>query len=90
MVTTVVGPTMRVQIIDTPPEANVTERPAAVQSPSGQENRVVLSQTPVVRDALELFGGRILEIRQRPVRRELTAQPLSAEEMVSEEENDDE
>jgi DNA polymerase-3 subunit gamma/tau len=89
MASSVIGRAIMVRVIDAP-EANGGETPAAPPSPSAHETRPLLSQTPVVREALELFGGRILDIRERPVRRETTVQPLSTDDMVSEEDNDDE
>jgi hypothetical protein len=89
MAQTIVGRAIAVRIIDAP-EANGQGKPSTVDSPPAGENRLPLPQTQVVRDTLELFGGRIVEIRERSVSRETTVQPLSAEDMVSEEDNDDE
>ncbi len=89
MAQTIVGRAIAVRIIDAP-EANGQGKPSTVDNPLAGENRLPLPQTQVVRDTLELFGGRIVEIRERSVSRETTVQPLSAEDMVSEEDNDDE
>lgn len=89
MAQTIVGRAIAVRIIDAP-EANGQGKPSTMDSPPAGEHRLPLPQTQVVRDTLELFGGRIVEIRERSVSRETTVQPLSADDMVSEEDNDDE
>jgi hypothetical protein len=43
-----------------------------------------------VRDTLAMFGGRILEVRQRTVRHETFNRPMAEDEMVPDEESDDE
>jgi hypothetical protein len=89
MAHTVIGRPIAVQVIATAAPNGHGAAPAT-DSPPANENRLPLSQTQVVRDALELFGGRILDIRQRSASREAIGQPISADDMVSEEENDDE
>jgi hypothetical protein len=43
----------------------------------------------IVRDTVELFGVRILDVRQRSVSREATERPKSEDEMASQEDVDD-
>jgi DNA polymerase-3 subunit gamma/tau len=89
MAHTVIGRAIAVRVIDAP-EPNGREKPSTTDSPPAGEGRLPLPQSQVVRDTLELFGGRILDIRERSMSREATLQPLSADDMVSEEDNDDE
>jgi hypothetical protein len=48
-----------------------------------------LTRAAIVRDTIELFGGRILDVRQRSVSREARGRPMNEEEMVSQEDMDD-
>jgi hypothetical protein len=88
MAATVVGRAMAVRIIDTPKAGTLGELATTDTLPTN-ESRLPLPQTPVVRDALELFGGRIVDIRERSVSREVTVQPVSGDEMVNEEDEED-
>jgi DNA polymerase-3 subunit gamma/tau len=89
MAKTVVGRALTVRIIDTP-EADAPGQLAIAATLPTNDNRLPLPQAQVVRDTLELFGGRIVDIRERSVNREVTVQPISGDEMVNEEDNDDE
>jgi hypothetical protein len=89
MAAAVVGRAMAVRIIDTP-EADTGGKLATADALPTNDNRLHLRQTQVVRDALELFGGRIVDIRERSVSREVAVQPISGEDMANEEDNDDE
>ena len=65
---------------------------AAAQDPSQDDNDLTsLSRTGIVRETLELFGGRILDIRRRAGSQDATG-PSMAEEGIAgeEEEHDDE
>jgi DNA polymerase-3 subunit gamma/tau len=88
MVRAVVGRPLPLRIIDAP-EGNGHGKPPAADAPPAARDRLPLSQTQVVRDTLELFGGRIVDIRERSVSREGTVQPISADDMVSEEDDDE-
>jgi hypothetical protein len=48
-----------------------------------------LPRAAIVRDTIELFGGRILDVRQRSSSREARNRPMDEEEMVSQEDADD-
>jgi hypothetical protein len=88
MARTIVGRTVAVRIIDTP-EAKATGALATTDALPTKDDRLLLSQSQVVRDTLDLFGGRILDIRERPMSREVTVQPISGEDMVNEEDEED-
>jgi len=48
-----------------------------------------LTRAAIVRDTIELFGGRILDVRQHSVSRAARNRPMNEDEMVSQEEVDD-
>jgi hypothetical protein len=54
-----------------------------------EENLMSLTRAAIVRDTIELFGGRILDVRQRAVGRDARERPLNEDEMVSQEDVDD-
>ncbi len=84
-----IGREIAVRIVDIP----VPSGDAMATEPSPLEvgsDLTSLSQASIVRETLELFGGRILEVRQRTVNRHVTARPIGEEEMAGEEEQDDE
>jgi DNA polymerase-3 subunit gamma/tau len=89
IVRTVVGREMAVRIVDTP-EPNDEAVPPARSNPPPADTPTSLARAPIVRETLELFGGRILDIRRRAVSRELLDHPMGEVEIVSEEEGDDE
>jgi len=85
---TVLGREIAVRIIDDTQPSNGN----GVQLPTGsptEENIMVLTQAAIVRDTIELFGGRILDVRQRAMSRDPRTRPLSEDEMVSQEDTDD-
>ncbi len=83
------GRDIAVRIIDAP-APNGDEGGAAKSTPPTEDSLTSLTQAPIVRDTLELFGGRILDIRYRTVSREPRDRPMSEDEMVSQEDVDDE
>jgi DNA polymerase-3 subunit gamma/tau len=85
----IVGREIAVRIIDTP-EPNGDGQRAASHEPRAEEAPIALAQTPVVREAIEVFGGRVVDVRRRTASREFTERALGAEGMLSEEESDDE
>jgi DNA polymerase III subunit gamma/tau len=89
IVRTVVGQEMAVRIVDTP-EPNDEAVPPARSHPPPADTSTSLARAPIVREALELFGGRILDIRRRAVSGEMLDRPMGEAEIVSEEEGDDE
>jgi DNA polymerase III subunit gamma/tau len=89
IVRTVVGREMAVRIIDTP-EPNDEAAPPARSNPPPADTLTSLARAPIVRETLELFGGRILDIRRRSGSREMLERPMGEAEIVSEEEGDDE
>jgi hypothetical protein len=89
IVRTVVGREMAVRIIDTP-EPNDEAAPPARSTPPPADTLTSLARAPIVRETLELFGGRILDIRRRAGSRDMLDRPMGEAEIVSEEEGDDE
>jgi DNA polymerase III subunit gamma/tau len=89
IVRTVVGREMAVRIIDTP-EPNDEAAPPARSTPPPADTLTSLARAPIVRETLELFGGRILDIRRRAGSRGMLDRPMGEAEIVSEEEGDDE
>jgi len=86
---TTLGREMKVRIIDAP--ALNDERGRTVPSTaSPDESLFALARAPIVRETLELFGGRILDVRYRAASRDVRDRPISEEEMVSQEDIDDE
>jgi DNA polymerase-3 subunit gamma/tau len=85
---TALGRDIAVRIIDAP--APHGDRAVAATSGPMEENLMSLTGAAIVRDTIELFGGRILDVRQRSVSRDTRARPLSEDEMVSQEDVDDE
>jgi hypothetical protein len=82
------GRDIAVRIIDAP-VPNGAGGTAATSAPPTEENLMSLTRAAIVRDTIELFGGRILDVRQRSVSREGRDRPMHEEEMVSQEEMDD-
>jgi DNA polymerase-3 subunit gamma/tau len=86
---TTIGRETRVQIIDSPePEGGNVP---VVQGPrqDGQD-LTSLSRASIVRETLELFGGRILDIRRHASSQEMQGRSMGEEEITGEEEHDDE
>jgi DNA polymerase III subunit gamma/tau len=86
---TAAGREITLRVVDAP-EANDERSPASRHHAQPVENPVPLTRAPIVRDTLDLFGGRILEVRQRTVRHETFSRPMAEDEMVHDEEGDDE
>jgi DNA polymerase III subunit gamma/tau len=57
--------------------------------PPTEESLISLTRAPIVRDTIELFGGRILDVRQRSVSRAMRDRAMNEEEMVGQEDMDD-
>jgi DNA polymerase-3 subunit gamma/tau len=85
---TALGRDIAVRIIDAP-MPNGDGRSAAPSGPPTEENLVSLTRAAIVRETIELFGGRILDVRQRSGSREARDRPISEDEMVSQEDVDD-
>jgi DNA polymerase III subunit gamma/tau len=85
---TTLGRDIAVRIVDAP-VPNGDDRIAALSGPPTEESLVSLTRAAIVRDTIELFGGRILDVRQRSVSREAWNRPMNEEEMVSQEDVDD-
>jgi DNA polymerase III subunit gamma/tau len=87
IVHTALGREIAVHIIDAPtPNGDGSHH--ATSGPT-EESLKSLTQAAIVHDTIELFGGRILDVRQRSVSRDLRARPMSEDEMVSQEDIDD-
>jgi DNA polymerase-3 subunit gamma/tau len=82
------GRDIAVRLIDAP-APNGDAGPSVASGPPTDESLMSLRRAAIVRDTIELFGGRILDVRQRAVGREARGRPLNEEEMVSQEEMDD-
>jgi hypothetical protein len=85
---TALGRDIAVRIIDAP-APNGDGALAASSGPPTEDNLMSLTQAAIVRDTIELFGGRILDVRRRSVSREARDRPISEDEMVSQEDVDD-
>jgi DNA polymerase-3 subunit gamma/tau len=85
---TALGRDIPVRIIDAPAPNGEMAR-AATSGPAAGESLMSLTREAIVRDTVELFGGRILDVRQRPVSREARDRPMSEDEMASQEDIDD-
>jgi len=85
---TALGRDIAVRILDAP-APNGEGKSAAPSSPPTEESLMSLTRAAIVRDTIELFGGRILDVRQRSVSREAWNRPMNEEEMVSQEDVDD-
>jgi DNA polymerase III subunit gamma/tau len=85
---TALGRDVAVRIIDAPALNGDGARAATSGTPT-EENLMSLTRAAIVRDTIELFGGRILDVRQRSVGREARERPMSEDEMVSQEDVDD-
>lgn len=88
IVHTVLGRDLAVRIIDDAPTSNGDGVHPATVGPT-EANFMALTQAAIVRDTIDLFGGRILDVRQRSVSRDPRARPMSEDEMVSQEDTDD-
>jgi DNA polymerase III subunit gamma/tau len=84
---TALGRDIMVRIIDAP-TPNGHGAVAATSGPT-EESFMSLTRAAIVRDTIELFGGRILDVRQRSAGRDPRARPMSEDEMVSQEDVDD-
>jgi DNA polymerase-3 subunit gamma/tau len=89
IVRTSLGRDIAVQIIDAPTPHDEVGR-VATNTAAPDENLFALTRAQIVRDTLDLFGGRILDVRYRTVSREMKDRPVSGEEMVGQEDVDDE
>jgi DNA polymerase-3 subunit gamma/tau len=89
IVHTALGRDIAVRIIDAPAPDGDRDR-VAMSGPRMEENLMSLTQAAIVRDTIELFGGRILDVRHRSVSREARDRPMSEDEMASQEDVDDE
>jgi len=87
IVHTTIGREIAVLIIDAP-TANGNASHHTTSGPI-EESLKSLTRAAIVHDTIELFGGRILDVRQRPVSRDPRARPMSGDEMVSQEDIDD-
>ena len=85
---TALGRDIAVRIIDAP-APNGDGGIVATSGPPTEESLMSLTRAAIVRDTIELFGGRILDVRQRSVSREARGRPMNEEEMVSQEDMDD-
>jgi hypothetical protein len=85
---TALGRDIAVRIIDAPAPHGEGAGTAVSGAPT-EEHLMSLTRAAIVRDTIELFGGRILDVRQRSVGRDARERPLSEEEMVSQEDVDD-
>jgi hypothetical protein len=83
-----VGRDIAVRIIDAP-APNGAGGIGTASPPPTEESLMSLTRAAIVRDTIELFGGRILDVRQRSVSREARGRPMNEEEMVSQEDMDD-
>jgi hypothetical protein len=85
---TALGRDIAVRIIDAP-VPNGDGEIAAKSGPPREESLMSLTRAAIVRDTIELFGGRILDVRQRTVSREAQDRLINEDEMVSQEDVDD-
>jgi DNA polymerase III gamma/tau subunit len=85
---TALGRDIAVRINDAPEPHGEGAATAAIDAPT-EENLMSLTRAAIVRDTIELFGGRILDVRQRAVGRDARERPLNEDEMVSQEDVDD-
>jgi hypothetical protein len=81
---TALGREMEVRIIDAPTLNDEGGR-TAPNTASPDENLFALTRAPIVRETLELFGGRILDVRYRTASRDVRDRPISEDEMVEDE-----
>jgi hypothetical protein len=86
---TALGREIAVRLIDAP-APNGEGALAATSGHPTEENLMSLTRAAIVRDTIELFGGRILDVRRRSVDRDTRERPISEDEMVSQEDVDDE
>jgi DNA polymerase-3 subunit gamma/tau len=86
---TVLGRDIPVRIIDAL-APNGAGALTATSAPPTEENLMSLTRAAIVRDTIELFGGRILDVRYRSVSREGRDRPMSQDEMANQEDVDDE
>ncbi len=82
------GRDIAVRIIDAP-APNGDGGGGAASAPPPEESLMSLTRAAIVRDTIELFGGRILDVRQRSVSREAQGRSMNEEEMVSQEDMED-
>jgi DNA polymerase III subunits gamma and tau domain III len=85
---TAAGRDIAIRIIDAPAPHGKGAHTSISDAPV-EENLMALTRAAIVRDTVELFGGRILDVRQRSVGRDARERPLSEDEMVSREDVDD-
>jgi DNA polymerase-3 subunit gamma/tau len=82
------GRDVAVRLIDAP-APNGEGGNGTASAPPTEESLMLLPRAAIVRDTIELFGGRILDVRQRSASREARGRPMHEEEMVSQEDMDD-
>jgi DNA polymerase-3 subunit gamma/tau len=85
---TALGRDIAVRIIDAP-VLNGDGGIMATSDPPTEESLMSLTRAAIVRDTIEVFGGRILDVRQRSVSRAARDRPMNEDEMVSQEDVDD-
>jgi DNA polymerase III subunit gamma/tau len=85
---TALGRDIAVRINDAPGPCAEGAGTAAIGAPT-EDNLMSLTRAAIVRDTIELFGGRILDVRQRSLGGDARERPLSEDEMVSQEDVDD-
>jgi DNA polymerase III subunit gamma/tau len=85
---TALGRDIAVRIIDAP-GPNGDGGLKSTTAPPTEESLMSLTRATIVRDTIELFGGRILDVRQRSLSREARDRPIHDDEMVSQEDMDD-
>jgi DNA polymerase-3 subunit gamma/tau len=84
---TTLGREIPVRIIDAP-ASDDEGSPAATPGPPTDESLMSATQAAIVHDTIELFGGRILEVRHRPISRHTRGRPMNEDEMVGQEDVD--
>jgi DNA polymerase III subunit gamma/tau len=85
---TALGRDIAVRIIDAP-VLNGDGGVTTTSDPPTEESLMSLTRAAIVRDTIEVFGGRILDVRQRSISRAARDRPMNEDEMVSQEDVDD-
>jgi hypothetical protein len=86
---TALGRDIAVRIIDAPAPNGDGRGITATSGAPTEESLMSLTRAAIVRDTIELFGGRILDVRQRSGSRDARDRPMNEDEMVSQEDVDD-
>jgi DNA polymerase-3 subunit gamma/tau len=86
---TALGRDIAVRIVDAPAPNGDGRGITAASGPPIEESLMSLTRAAIVRDTIDLFGGRILDVRQRSGSREARDRPMNEDEMVSQEDVDD-